>query len=47
MGGWAVNDFRPEDVEALEVYRSGYQMPMEFAGWDLPCGLVVVWTQLQ
>lgn len=46
LGGWAVNDFRPEDVEALEVYRSGYQLPTEFAGWDLPCGLVVVWTQL-
>jgi carboxypeptidase family protein len=44
MGGWAVNDFRPEDVEALEVYRNGYQMPMEFLGWDLPCGLVIVWT---
>ena len=47
MGGWAVNDFRPEDVEALEVYRSIREMPMEFAGWDLPCGLVVVWTQRQ
>jgi hypothetical protein len=45
MGGWAVNDFQPEDVEALEVYRNGYQMPTEFVGWDLPCGLVVVWTQ--
>ena len=44
MGGWAVNDFQPEDVEALEVYRNGYQMPTEFFGWDLPCGLVVVWT---
>lgn len=47
MGGWAVNDFRPEEVEALEVYRNGYQMPMEFVGWDLPCGLVVVWTEIQ
>ena len=46
MGGWAVNDFRPEDVEAIEVYRNGYQMPTEFVGWDLPCGLVVVWTQV-
>jgi hypothetical protein len=46
MGGWAVNDFQPEDVEAMEVYRSVHQMPMEFVGWDLPCGLVVVWTQV-
>lgn len=47
MGGWAVNDFRPEEVEAVEVYRNGFQTPMEFTGWDLSCGLVVVWTQLQ
>lgn len=46
FGGWAVNDFRPEDVEAVEVYRNGFQLPTEFAGWDLRCGLVVVWTQL-
>ena len=45
MGGWAVNDFRPEEVEAVEVYRNGFQTPMEFLGWDLSCGLVVVWTQ--
>jgi hypothetical protein len=47
MGGWAVNDFHPEEVEAIEVYRNGYQMPMEFIGWDVACGLVVVWTQIQ
>jgi len=45
MGGWAVNDFRPESVEAVEVYRGGWEMPAEFVGWDLPCGLVVVWTR--
>jgi len=47
IGGWAVNDFQPDEVEAIEVYRNGYQMPAEFVGWDLPCGLVVVWTQVQ
>ncbi len=46
MGGWAVNDFRPEEVEAVEVYRNTYQMPSEFLGWNVSCGLVVVWTQL-
>ena len=45
IGGWAVNDFQPEDVEAIEVYRSGFQMPTEFIGWGATCGLVVVWTQ--
>src|ERR1051326_1551039 len=46
MGGWAVNDFRPEDVEAIEVYRKSYQLPMEFSGWSVGCGgLVVVWLR--
>jgi hypothetical protein len=45
FGGWAVNDFRPEDVEAIEVYRNGFQLPMEFNGWDVACGLVVIWTE--
>jgi protocatechuate 3,4-dioxygenase beta subunit len=43
-GGWAVNDFRPEDVEAIEVYRNIRQLPAEFVGWGVGCGgLVVVW----
>jgi hypothetical protein len=43
-GGWAVNDFRPEDVEAIEVYRNMRQLPAEFVGWGVGCGgLVVVW----
>jgi hypothetical protein len=46
MGGWAVNDFRPDDVEAVEVYRQAREIPMEFAGWDVGCGgLVVVWLR--
>lgn len=43
--GWAVNDFRPDDVEALEVYRNGYQLPLEFSSRQAPCGLVIVWTR--
>ena len=43
-GGWAVNDFRPDEVEAIEVYRSLHQLPSEFEGWGIGCGgLVVVW----
>jgi hypothetical protein len=45
IGGWAVNDFRPDDVEAVEVYRSGYQLPLEFSSRDAPCGLVIIWTR--
>jgi len=45
-GGWAVNDFRPDDVEAVEVYRSGSQVPIEFMSYGAAaCGLVVVWTR--
>jgi hypothetical protein len=44
-GVWAVNDFRPDQVEALEVYRGSRMMPAQFSGWGTSCGLVVVWTQ--
>lgn len=44
-GSWAVNDFRAREVEAVEVYRAGRMMPVEFGGWGTRCGLVVVWTQ--
>jgi hypothetical protein len=42
--GWGLSDFRAEDVEAVEIYRSVRQMPIEFEHWGLSCGLVVVWT---
>ena len=42
--GWGLSDFRAEDVEAVEIYRSVRQMPIEFEHWGLGCGLVVVWT---
>lgn len=45
-GGWAVNDFRPDDVEAVEVYRRSNEVPIEFAtNAGAACGLVVVWTR--
>ncbi|MBM4186839.1 MAG: carboxypeptidase regulatory-like domain-containing protein [Gemmatimonadetes bacterium] len=44
--GWAVNDFDPEEVEALEIYREGTNLPIEysFAG-KAACGLVVIWLK--
>ena len=44
--GLAVNDFAPDDIEALEVYREGSDLPIEysFAG-QTQCGLVVVWLR--
>lgn len=44
-GIWAVNDFRPSEVEAVEVYRGNRMMPAEYASWGTECGLVVVWTR--
>jgi hypothetical protein len=44
-GIWAVNDFRPSEVEAVEIYRGNRMMPAEFAIWGTGCGLVVVWTR--
>jgi len=44
--GWAVNDFEPDEIEAVEIYREGTQLPIEY---DFPgrtvCGLVVVWLK--
>ena len=42
--GWAVNDFRPEDVEAVEVYKAN-RVPTDFIYTNPTCGLVVIWTK--
>jgi hypothetical protein len=45
IGAWAVNDFNPDDVEALEVYRDRH-VPMELQNTvTSACGLVVVWLK--
>lgn len=44
--GWAVNDFDPDEVEALEIYREGTNLPVEYDFGDrASCGLVVVWLK--
>jgi hypothetical protein len=44
--GYAVNDFLPEDIEALEVYREGSQLPIEYTfSRQASCGLVIVWLK--
>ncbi len=47
--GWAVNDFDPDDIEAIEVYRRRDRIPTEFQD-DLlvrrSCGsLMVIWLK--
>jgi len=45
IGAWAVNDFNPEDVEAIEVYRDRH-VPIEFQrSVSTSCGLVVIWLK--
>lgn len=45
--GWALNDFRPKAVEALEIYRRAHEIPLELRMPNQPpgCGLVVVWLR--
>jgi hypothetical protein len=35
----------PEDIEAIEIYRSASQLPAEFSGADSSCGVVLIWTR--
>ncbi len=44
--GVAVNDFQPENIEALEVYKEGSDLPIEYTfGNRTSCGLVVIWLR--
>lgn len=47
MEGWRVNDLAVNDVEALEVFRPGMQVPFEFTSSSraADCGLVVAWLR--
>lgn len=38
---------RPEDIEAMEIYRSASQVPAEFGGNSMftRCGVIVIWTR--
>ena len=37
---------RPQDIAAIEVYKSSAETPMQFQGADGgPCGTIVIWTR--
>ena len=38
---------RPNDIEAMEIYRSASQVPAEFGGNSMftRCGVIVIWTR--
>jgi hypothetical protein len=37
-------DFSVDNIEAIEVYRSASEVPMEFGGSSASCGVIVLWT---
>ena len=36
---------QPQDVEGIEVYRGVAQTPMEWAGFNGSCGVILIWTK--
>jgi carboxypeptidase family protein/TonB-dependent receptor-like protein len=36
---------RPDDIEAVEVYKSASEVPVQFQGHDAACGTILVWTK--
>lgn len=40
-----INEMRPEEVEAAEVYTGPSQIPARFGGSDAACGVIVIWTR--
>lgn len=40
-----INEMRPEQVEAAEVYTGPSQIPAQFGGSDAACGVIVIWTR--
>ncbi|MDQ2767160.1 MAG: TonB-dependent receptor [Gemmatimonadota bacterium] len=36
---------RPDDIEAIEVYKSASEVPVQFQGHDASCGTILVWTK--
>jgi hypothetical protein len=36
---------RPDDIEAIEVYKSASEVPVQFQGQNSSCGTILVWTK--
>ena len=37
--------FKPNEIEAIEVYVSAIDTPIQFQGPQSQCGTVVIWTK--
>ena len=40
-----IDDFRPDDIEYMEVYADGATVPTQFGGARAGCGVIVLWTR--
>lgn len=40
-----VDDFPPDNVEGIEIYRGGSELPAEFRTDNAGCGLIAIWTR--
>ena len=40
-----LDDFRPAEVEGIEIYRSASEIPADFRTRDSMCGVIVIWTR--
>jgi hypothetical protein len=36
---------RPDDIEAIEVYKSASEVPVQYQGQNASCGTILVWTK--
>jgi len=43
--GFNVDDMVASDVEGLEIYRGGSEVPAEFNRRSAMCGVIVIWTR--
>ena len=41
-----LDDFRPDDIESMEVYADGTSVPARFGGVRAGCGVIVLWTRI-
>jgi len=40
-----IDDFPPETVEGIEVYRGGSELPTEYRAQTAGCGVIGIWTR--
>jgi hypothetical protein len=41
-----LSQFNPLDYQAVEVYRSDAELPIEYAGPGASCGVLLLWTRV-